>query len=454
MNLKNINMKKNLLMLTLVFVSLMLISCKDNTRVESITLNHNSYEITEGESFELSATYSPDVNDPVVIKWTVSNSEVVQIKNTQHNRCEIYGLSAGKATVNASITTSEYSITAKCDVIVAPKEEDNKNEENNDDNKDEEKDKITSITLDKTSCDLAICGTSEIIATFTPTVDYPLTVQWISSDASIVEVRNATENSCEICALKEGKATITCKETSFGNEVSATCEVVVYIPEMVISPSCVKLHYEDMQNLSVTGNISTINWSTENNFVASINEGVITAEHVGSTNVVAETEYQKAVCKVIVEPEYFTYMEPLIDWNLTKEQILEQKGTPDATQPTSVAYIQNADKGIIEMYIFDENDKLIQTGVMLKICAENSDVSSFLLERYELAVKSGSTYGFINAMSVDEADLLIGFTVSDYILVYYTPYNNASQMPKRSAELNISNSYYETSRLLYKQLQK
>lgn len=91
----------------------------------------------------------------------------------------------------------------------------------------EQKPQIESITLNAQLCGMGVGHLFTLEASYTPIVDYPLSIQWISSDESIVKIQHATQNSCELYAVKEGWATITCEEKSSRNKVSASCEVYV-----------------------------------------------------------------------------------------------------------------------------------------------------------------------------------------------------------------------------------
>ena len=206
------------------------------------------------------------------------------------------------------------------------------------------------------------------------------------------------------------------------------------VPEMILSPYSVTLYYEDEKSISVTGNTSTVYWETEDDFVATVEDGVITAGHVGTTVLSAVTENQHAICQINVIPMYYTYEEPIINWGCSKQSIISKKGTPDSTSSSGIAYVQNENKGIVEMYLF-ENEQLKYSYVMLSLNSYNTDVSYFLLERYEPITYTNGVFGFINAMSLDNADLVVTLSVDDYVLVGYGEYSNdnSANSPARIA---------------------
>ena len=208
--------------------------------------------------------------------------------------------------------------------------------------------------------------------------------------------------------------------------------------KMTISPSHIMLHFEDEVGLTIIDNRSNVNWATDDEFVASVNNnGIVTAEHVGITTITAKNGKEEAYCSVSVTPEYHTYNEPIMDWGCSKQTIISRKGTPDSNQSNAIAYLQNESKGILEMYMF-ENGKLTSSGIILKLSYTNTDVASFLLERYQpITITDDGTYGFINAMTLEKANLMVALTIEDIILVAYGPldsdkYNISSRCPAKS----------------------
>ncbi len=209
--------------------------------------------------------------------------------------------------------------------------------------------------------------------------------------------------------------------------------------KMKISPSDVTLHFEEELVLTVIDNHSDVTWTTDDEFVASVkSNGIVTAEHVGTTTITAKDGKNEVYCSVSVTPEYYTYNEPIMDWGCSKESIISKKGTPDSNQSDAVAYLQSESRGIVEMYMF-ENGKLTSSGVILKLSYSNTDVASFLIERYQpITVTDSGIYCFINAMTLEKASLSIGLTIDDMILVTYLPYSDGYKLPARCSSKHLN----------------
>ena len=84
--------------------------------------------------------------------------------------------------------------------------------------------KVSSISLNKTSANLAIGGTVELSATVSPSDAVDKSVTWSSSNTSVATV-NATTGV--VTAVAEGTATITATAND-GSGKTATCSVTVY----------------------------------------------------------------------------------------------------------------------------------------------------------------------------------------------------------------------------------
>lgn len=225
--------------------------------------------------------------------------------------------------------------------------------------------------------------------------------------------------------------------------------------KMKISPSHITLQFEDEVGLTVIDNHSDVSWSTDNEFVASVdNNGIVTAEHVGTTTITAKDGKDEAYCSVSVTPEYYTYNEPIMDWGCSKQTIISKKGTPDNNQSDVIAYIQSESKAIVEMYKF-EYGKLVMSYVVLPLNFANTDVANFLIERYlPVTMTDSGAYGFINAMTLEEATLLVALMIEDTaIIVGYAPFDvNDSNMPARCPARNSNNQDKELIKQIYNQL--
>lgn len=160
--------------------------------------------LTEGDSYQLKATVSPSNATDKTVTWSSSNSSVASVDNNGN----VKAIKAG----NATITAKSGSVSATCTVSVqakAPTEI-----------------PVSSISLDKSSLDLAVGDSYKLKATVSPSNATNKTVTWSSSNSSVASV----DNDGNVKAIKEGKAAITARSGS----ASATCNITVKSKTAVI----------------------------------------------------------------------------------------------------------------------------------------------------------------------------------------------------------------------------
>lgn len=195
--------------------------------------------------------------------------------------------------------------------------------------------------------------------------------------------------------------------------------------DLVLSPSTATLHHDEQQYVHIVGEPTNVEWKSDDEYVAKVDNGTIIGNHVGTTIVRAHVNNQKGSCTVTVTPKYHTYKEPLTNWRLTKNEVISVKGTPYRTSGSKIYYQQA--ENIFEAYDF-ENEVMINSAIILPLTSIS--VADFLLERYELYYledRNGTDmYYFINALSFESANLIVALGVQssqNMLVVMYAPAN-------------------------------
>ncbi|MDE6555898.1 MAG: C10 family peptidase, partial [Duncaniella sp.] len=244
----------------------------------SITLDRSVAVITEGETLTLVATVLPETANDKSVIWASSNEEVATVDGGI-----VTALKPGEATITA--VTSNH-LQATCTVTV--------------------KAKIiepTGISLDKTEASIVEGQTLTLTATIDPEMATDKTVIWSTSDEEVATVEEGV-----VTAVKAGQAVITAKTS---NGLSATCNVTV--TAQVIEPTGISLDKTEAsivegQTLTLTATIDpematdkTVIWSSSDEEVATVEEGVVTAVKVGQAVITAKTSNGlSATCNVTV----------------------------------------------------------------------------------------------------------------------------------------------------------
>lgn len=175
----------------------------------------------------------------------------------------------------------------------------------------------------------------------------------------------------------------------------------------------IELYTDETSKLTYNGGKCT--WTSENPLIASVENGLVTAVHVGETVVKAN----EASCKVIVKPRYNKYYEPYIGFGGSIDQVKQHMKDYELYQETdeNLAYIDR-NTGIIYIYLF-ENGALTSSMFSVEY-SEMEYLLSFLLERYVPVSYEGTTFIFISP----DKSLGVGVEIStSYILIGYLPFS-------------------------------
>lgn len=244
--------------------------------LNAIAIDQKDFTMAKGDTENLTVTGSPAAAmEGKTVKWSSSNTDAVKVD--QSGKVEAVGI--GTATITA--TVGEKSDFVKI-TVNAP---------------------LKDIKLNKTETTLKK-GTSETLTvTYDPedTTDSK-TVIWTSSDTSVASV----DKNGKVTALKDGKATIT---ATVGKH-TATCTVTVQEVKLTgieLDKNAVTVNKgESTDALKVTytpantTDDKTVTWSSSNEKVATVKDGVITGVGAGEATITAKVGKFEETCKVNV----------------------------------------------------------------------------------------------------------------------------------------------------------
>ena len=162
---------------------------------------------------------------------------------------------------------------------------------------------VASVTLDKTEATLTEAGaTVTLVATVAPVNATNKTVTWGSSNTEVATV----DANGVVTAVADGKATIT---ATVGDK-TATCEVTVAIVVPVTGVTLDKTEAtltEAGATVTLVATVApenatdkTVTWSTSDDKVATVVDGVVTAVANGKATITAKAGEKTATCEVTV----------------------------------------------------------------------------------------------------------------------------------------------------------
>ena len=276
----------------------------------AVVLSETEKEVYVEDTFTLTATIDPANTTDKTLVWTSSDEKVATVSEEG----EVTAIAPGKVVITATCG----AVKGSCYVTVKPI-------------------LVTSISFNVTETSIKIGETTTISATVSPDNATDTTLIWTSSDETVATVENGV-----VTGVAVGSAII----TAANGDVTATCNVEV----MPVPASSVSLNASSMTlTIGKTGTLTavvgpanttdkTIVWSTNDENVATVADGVVTAVGLGNAQIVATCGDVQSVCEVTVEPVEATGIilnvtetALFIDEQLTLTAVVEPDDTTDKT---------------------------------------------------------------------------------------------------------------------------
>ena len=249
-----------------------------NIPVQSVSLNHTTLTLEQGQNSVLQATVYPSNATNPAVQWKSDNTSVATVDNNG----KVTAVTEGSATVTAKAGDKTATCTVTVKKKVVP---------------------IESVTLNKTTLTLAEGDSETLTAAVNPDNATDKTVTWSSSKTSVATV----DNNGKVTAVAEGSATVTAK----AGDKTATCTVtvkkkVVPIESVTLNKTTLTLAEGDSETLTATVNPDnatdkTVTWSSSKTSVATVDNGKITAIAEGTATITAKAGEKTATCTVTVK---------------------------------------------------------------------------------------------------------------------------------------------------------
>ena len=309
--------------------------------VTSVTLNKASLALTEQETFQLSATVSPDNATDKTVTWSSSNTAVATVSNN--------GLVTAVKEGSATITAKAGDKTATCTVTISKTVV-----------------AVTSVTLNKTSLSLMEQDTYQLVATVIPADATDKTVTWTSSNSSVATV----DGNGVVKGVAVGSATITAKAGS----KTATCAVT--ITQMIIPVTSITLDYAFYEIargkvFTLTATVlpdnatnRTVTWSSSNKAVATVDKnGNVTAVKAGTTTITATVGNLSASCVVTVVVPVTSIVLNITSKTLKENETVKLTATVKPTDATDPSVSWASDKPNVATVDNNGNVTAVSEGV-------------------------------------------------------------------------------------------
>lgn len=188
--------------------------------------------------------------------------------------------------------------------------------------------------------------------------------------------------------------------------------------KLSLNRDSIQMIYEDTNMLTANLGNENVDWYSDNDFVASVKNGIVTANHAGKTKIFCKKGNDVAECLVTVNPTVTLYEDPILEWGATPQYIKEKLG--DKAEYLSLDQIQYKSSNVTTTIYMFENKELKSVGVRA-VLSKYEELGNHLKQRYYCFNINSSTIGFMDAYSKQDATFLGGLQVSQnlfYVIAY------------------------------------
>ena len=228
--------------------------------VTGITVTPSAAALVAGETYQLTATITPEEATNKAITWSTSNSGVA----TVNQNGLVTAAGSGSALITAVTGDGGFSSSALVQVTVP----------------------VTGVSLSPATASLEPGQSVQLNATVSPSGASNQSVTWSSSNSEVATV----DQTGKVTALAEGSALVTATTADGG--FTATCQVnaafVIPVTTVLVTPASAILDPGNTLQLTATvlpenATNKGVTWITSSSAVATVNQnGLVTATGAGS----------------------------------------------------------------------------------------------------------------------------------------------------------------------------
>lgn len=241
-------------------------SVKVDLLVSSITLNQNAATIAVGNSLQLTASVVPANASNRTLIWESADPEIATVDANG----KINALKQGSTIITVK-STDGSNISAQCELTVVAL--------------------VEGISINITTATLAEGQSLQLEATVSPEFASNKSVEWSSSNEAVATV----SQDGTVTAISKGSAIITAKSTD-GSNISASCAVTVVklVSSIYIDNTKISMKIGEQTTITAYAIPSDatnphLHWYSEDDSIATVEDGVVTAVGVGTTYICVES---------------------------------------------------------------------------------------------------------------------------------------------------------------------
>ncbi|MGY5353390.1 hypothetical protein [Wenyingzhuangia sp. IMCC45467] len=178
-----------------------------------------------------------------------------------------------------------------------------------------------------------------------------------------------------------------------------------------------------------------LTYQSENDFHATVStSGLLQAEYVGKTNIVISNNENTQSVNITVAPKSALYPEPLLDFTLSKTEVISLLGTPDEETETAITYNNYSEASPSITYSFNEKSIIKSVSVTVKNSYYSTLTNTHLNERYRFSnvfndVNVGNVFEYHNSLNNITPSLVVFLYSTDSVnyIIRYIPYTESEE---------------------------
>lgn len=164
-------------------------------------------------------------------------------------------------------------------------------------------------------------------------------------------------------------------------------------------------------------------WTSDNQLIASVSNGIVKAERVGQTTI----RNGSKSFKVTVNGKYNTFKEPCLQWGASKSTVKSfMSGYTLQSEDDESIFYKGKYREALTGYMFKSSGLYVSTVVLLTSSVSTDELAAFLNERYVYVTQNSSEYCFAYATPDEKNVVLLQLTTINSQVVYMVSYGSVS----------------------------
>lgn len=164
-------------------------------------------------------------------------------------------------------------------------------------------------------------------------------------------------------------------------------------------------------------------WTSDNQLIASVSNGIVKAERVGQTTI----RNGSKSFKVTVNGKYNTFKEPCLQWGASKSTVKSfMSGYTLQSEDNESIFYKGKYREALTGYMFKSSGLYVSTVMLLTSSVSTDELAAFLNERYVYVTQNSSEYYFAYATPDEKNVVLLQLTTINSQVVYMVSYGSVS----------------------------